>query len=177
MDGYQTTVLKSVFRTEQTVLWILSVFFIVAMLLLAKEPDALTVLAPFTFFILLLTVFVSRTSGNAHITWGPKGLCYNEGVFNKTIAFNEIGRIVTRVQYANKKKCVFLIIEDKNGRERIKINGALFDNSDIDTFLRCIENNTSARLSLAPMLELREQQSKSAFVVDTDQIKLSEKQR
>lgn len=177
MDGYQTTVLKSLSRVEQVVLWLLSTIFIAALFFLYNEPGAQSVVAPFAFFLFLLTIYVSRASASAHLTWGPKGFCYNEGFFNKTIAFEEVGGIISRKQLANKKECIFLIVEDKNGRERFKINTSLFDDSDIDVFVRCVENNTSARRSLVLMQELREKKAKGAFVVDTDQIRLTERQR
>ena len=173
MDGYQTTVLKAVPRKDQVVLWSVTAIFITVMVSVSSIANiAISMLAPFAFFVAMVTIAISRSAATAHLTWGPKGLCYKESFFSKTIEFNDIGRITCRIAVSDKKKAAFLVVEDLLGKERFKINTSLFDDSEMDTFIRCIENNTRATLLLAPMFALREERWKSPFLVNSDHVSL-----
>lgn len=177
MDGYETTVLKASNRADQAVLWLVTSIIVGAPFIVCKDTEMLLPVIGVSFITALITICTSRSFSTAHLTWGPKGVCYSEGLIKRTISFKEIGALTSRVMLANKRNSAFIIVEDLGGREKFRINTALFDETDINTFVRCIENNTTARLTLAPMLELREKQDKRPFVVDTDHIKLTEPRR
>ncbi len=177
MDGYETTVLKASNRADQAILWLVTGIIVGAPIIVCKDSEMLLPAIGFAFITALITICTSRSFSTAHLTWGPKGVCYSEGLIKRTISFKEIGALTSRIMLSNKRNSAFLIVEDLGGREKFRINTALFDETDINTFVRCIENNTTARLTLAPMMELREKQDKRLFVVDTDHIKLTEPRR
>lgn len=176
MDGYQTTVIKCPVAEQQTDT--LVGFIVIAGMLnffggIASGLTGLCVIGLMTF-IAALSV---RNGDSIQLSWGPRGILFRNGLFKQTIPYNEVAMIATKIQLSKKKKAAFLVVADATGKQRMKIDTSLFDESDVDCFVRCIQNNTRAALLLEPMIRLRSESQLRPFAANGPPLKLTEPKR
>lgn len=179
MDGYQTTVIKCPVAEQQThMVHTLLGFIVAAGVLYYVGGTASGLTGLFVMGVITLFAAISARSTEAtQLSWGPRGILFRNGLFKQTIPYNEVAMIATKIQLSKKKKAAFLVVADATGKQRMKIDTSLFDESDVDCFVRCIQNNTRAALLLEPMIRLRSESQLRPFAANGPPLKLTEPKR
>lgn len=165
MDGYNTTQIKARTTHTSTPIGVAAALLggLMSFFLASEAPEIVFGIGGFYLLIAwLLSTYLSRIQ----LSWGPKGLAYSDGTFTRYASFAQLKSIKSRIWRNPKSSIAYISVSDPADKELMRIDTRFFSDSDIDLFIRAMENNTRAKIELDEIRELRLENKAAIFCLD-----------